>query len=211
MRISHLRTRYDQGSLDEYKVGLEPFTLLEQWLYEAVKSKVKEPTAMVLSTIDENGKPASRVVLLKGIEAGRPVFFTNYLSNKGKQITQNQNVALLFFWPELERQLRIIGQASKLSGLESDAYFDSRPFESRVGAVVSPQSQVIDSRKYLEQKFEEMIKKSTSEAVDRPGHWGGYEVFINEVEFWQGRPGRLHDRIRFRLENDKWIRERLAP
>lgn len=211
MKISDLRNRYNKDRLDENKAGNDPVALLEQWLKEAIDAEVMEPTAMILSTADEQGRPDSRVVLLKGIQDGKPVFYTNYLSNKGRQIALNLNVALLFFWPESERQIRISGQASKLTASESDEYFESRPLESRVGAIVSPQSQVIANRTELEAKFEEMLSNSDLIPLKRPDHWGGYKVEIREAEFWQGRPGRLHDRIRFRRKNNIWIGERLAP
>jgi pyridoxamine 5'-phosphate oxidase len=138
-------------------------------------------------------------------------FYTNYLSSKGNQIEYNNQVALLFFWPELERQVRFVGVATKVSESESDEYFNSRPFESRVGAIISPQSQVITDRTKLETAYKKLIENPDSNSLKRPDHWGGYAVIITEAEFWQGRPGRMHDRIRFRSENNNWIKERLAP
>ncbi len=211
MKISEIRLQYEKGSLNEQIVGDEPLVFFEKWLQESINAKVMEPTAMVLSTCDSNGRPASRVVLLKGLSENSLHFYTNYLSPKGNHIELNNQVALLFFWPELERQVRFVGVATKISENESDEYFNSRPVESRVGAVISPQSRVISNRSELETAYKQMIDSREVESIQRPEHWGGYAVSITEAEFWQGRPGRLHDRIRFRSENNKWIKERLAP
>ena len=211
MNISNIRLTYKKGALNEEDAGPDPFALLEKWLQNAIESEVNEPTAMVLSTINAEGVPDSRVVLLKGLESNKLLFFTNYLSDKGLHILHNPGVSVLFFWPELERQIRIQGIASKISQEESEQYFNSRPLESRVGAIISPQSQVIENREFLEKSFSSLLDKSISQNLEKPAHWGGYSIVMNKIEFWQGRPGRLHDRIRFRQENNNWIRERLAP
>jgi len=211
MKISDIRLQYEKGSLNEHTVGDEPLVFFEKWLHESINAAVQEPTAMVLSTCDSYGRPSSRVVLLKGLADNKLHFFTNYLSLKGNQIDSNNQVALLFFWPELERQVRFVGVATKVSERDSDEYFNSRPIESRVGAVISPQSQAIGDRSELEAAYNKLIESPDIDSLKRPEHWGGYAVTITEAEFWQGRPGRLHDRIRFRNENNTWVKERLAP
>lgn len=211
MKISEIRLQYEKGSLNEQTVGDEPIAFFEKWLQESINALAMEPTAMVLSTCDSDGRPSSRIVLLKGLLENKLHFYTNYLSSKGSQIELNNQVALLFFWPELERQVRFVGVAAKVSEKESDEYFNSRPIESRVGAIISPQSQVICSRDELETAYLKVVDSPGVESIKRPDHWGGYAVSITEAEFWQGRPGRLHDRIRFRSENNNWIKERLAP
>lgn len=212
MNLSDIRLNYAKGALDEQSVGNDPFEFFGQWLQQAITSKVSEPTAMVLSTVDDDGRPRSRVVLLKELKDNALVFFTNYQSAKGWHMDSNKKVAALFFWDELERQVRINGTVSKISAIESEIYFNSRPLESRIGAIISPQSQVIEGREVLERDFKHMISRGDEYPINRPEHWGGYAIAIDEVEFWQGRPGRLHDRIRFRLKGDGfWIKERLAP
>ncbi len=211
MSISDIRLNYAKGALDAKDIGNDPTDAFGKWLDEAIASKVSEPTAMVLSTVDENGRPHSRVVLLKELKDNKLIFFTNYLSAKGRQMELNPEVAVLFFWDELERQVRINGVVSKIPAGESDAYFNSRPRESRIGAAISPQSRVIESREGLQKNFDEVSGKGEEYPIARPDHWGGYEITVNEAEFWQGRPGRLHDRIRFRRMNGSWIKERLAP
>ncbi|MDY0102979.1 MAG: pyridoxamine 5'-phosphate oxidase [Lentimicrobium sp.] len=211
MNLSDIRLNYVKGNLDEQSIGDNPFEFFVQWLDQALEAKVKEPTAMVLSTVDESGSPRSRVVLLKEFKNGNLIFYSNYYSAKGRQMKSNQQVAALFFWDELERQVRINGSVSEISPEESDAYFNSRPLESRIGAVISPQSQVIGSREALEKDFEALLSRGDGHEIKRPEHWGGYAISIDEIEFWQGRPGRLHDRIRFLKENGCWKKQRLAP
>jgi pyridoxamine 5'-phosphate oxidase len=211
MNIGDIRLNYKKGVLNESESGTDPFNLLEKWLNNAIEAEVNEPTAMVLSTVSKDGLPDSRVVLLKGFENDRLIFYTNYLSEKGKQIHHNSGVSVLFFWPELERQIRVQGSATKISQERSEQYFNSRPLESRVGAIISPQSQVIDGRDKLEELFKSLLEKCKAQNPAKPIDWGGYEIEVDKIEFWQGRPGRLHDRIRFRKENNIWKRERLAP
>jgi pyridoxamine 5'-phosphate oxidase len=211
MNLSEIRQDYIKHTLDADRAGSDPFKLFNQWLDEAIKAEALEPTAMSVSTVSSEGKPSSRMVLLKGTESGRFVFFTNYNSHKGQNIRDNPYVALLFFWPELERQVRIEGKADKIAEHESDIYFDSRPLQSRIGAIISPQSSVISNRQVLEEKFETTVKNLIVSEITRPGYWGGYAVIPETVEFWQGRASRLHDRIQFRREVDNWIKERLAP
>lgn len=212
MDISSLRNNYILHSLDEEDTGDDPLLFFSKWMAEAIKAEALEPTAMVLSTVKDHGRVSSRIVLLKGLEKGEFRFFTNYLSNKGKQIETNPSGSLLFFWKELERQVRIEGFIHKLTPEESTVYFDSRPWESRVGAIISPQSMVIENRSILEnlyiEKGEEFIKTGK---IFRPEHWGGYALKPDLIEFWQGRTSRLHDRIQFRLSDNWWIKERLAP
>lgn len=212
MNLSDIRLNYAKGALDEQSVGNDPFEFFGQWLQQAIASQVMEPTAMVLSTVDKDGRPRSRVVLLKELKDNALVFFTNYQSAKGQQMDFSPKVAALFFWGELERQVRINGVVSKISAGDSDAYFNSRPRESRIGAVISPQSKAISGREVLEKDFKEMLGRGEEYQILRPDHWGGYAITIDEIEFWQGRPGRLHDRIRFsRAKDGSWKKERLAP
>jgi pyridoxamine 5'-phosphate oxidase len=212
MNLAEIRKSYMLHRLTEEDAGNDPIAFFLQWLSESIESQADEPTAMVLSTVDDSCRPSSRVVLLKGCEEGEFRFFTNYNSRKGKQLSKNPNASLLFFWKELERQIRIEGSISILSEEVSDEYFNSRPAESRLGAIVSPQSQVIESREHLESQFlaksEEVGEKGT---LTRPSHWGGYSLKPSLIEFWQGRASRLHDRIQFRLVKDVWVKERLAP
>ncbi|MHC1774398.1 MAG: pyridoxamine 5'-phosphate oxidase [Lentimicrobium sp.] len=211
MNIAAIRKEYIKHSLDAVAVGSNPVSFFSAWLNEAIDAGALEPTAMAVSSVSEDGKPSSRMVLLKGIDDGKFTFFTNFNSRKGKEINSNSEVALLFFWPELERQVRIEGVAMRVSEEESDEYFNSRPMESRIGAVASPQSSVIPGRQALEEIYIRIAEKAISEEIVRPENWGGFAVIPHTVEFWQGRPGRLHDRIRFRSEGNEWIKERLAP
>lgn len=211
MSISEIRKNYTKGSLNANEISNNPADVFAKWLDEAIAAQVSEPTAMVLSTVNENGRPISRVVLLKELKDNKLIFFTNYHSAKGHQMELNPQVAVLFFWDELERQVRINGVVSKIPSSESDAYFNSRPRESRIGAIISPQSQVIGSREELQKGFDEMSGRAGDEQIRRPEHWGGFAIAIDEAEFWQGRPGRLNDRIRFRRKDGSWIKERLAP
>lgn len=212
MKLSDIRKDYAKHSLDKHKAGNDPLAFFDKWLYEAIAAGVQEPTAMAVSTVSLIGKPSSRMVLLKGLDDGKFIFFTNYKSKKGSQLEINPNVSLLFFWPELERQVRIEGVADKLPGLDSDKYFDSRPLESRIGAIASQQSQVITGRQEIEDSFDRVAELFTTAKITRPDYWGGYSITPECIEFWQGRPGRLHDRIQYRrAANQDWIQERLAP
>lgn len=209
--IADIRKDYQMHELDEKEVSANPFDQFTKWWDDAVNSEITEVNAMTLATSTPDGIPAARIVLLKGYDANGFVFFTNYLSNKGSEMATNSNVALLFFWKELERQVRIDGVVEKVSATESDEYFYSRPVGSRIGAWASPQSTVIAKREVIEKNVEELEKKYASGEVPRPDHWGGYRVKPKSIEFWQGRSSRLHDRIRYRKDGSVWIIERLAP
>lgn len=210
--IAALRKEYIRGGLDESAVNADPIAQFSLWLNEAITAVVHEPTAMVLSTVSEAGAPSSRVVLLKGIDNGSMLFYTNYESRKGQELTHNPHAALLFFWPELERQVRIEGAVERVSEETSTAYFHSRPFESQLGAASSPQSQVIASREELDHRFAELAAANAGRtSIERPAHWGGFALTPHTIEFWQGRASRMHDRIRFRNADGAWVIERLAP
>jgi len=210
--IANIRQDYSLADLNEEVAGNNPIAFFHKWFDEGILAKISEVNAMTLATVDQHGKPHARIVLLKGVEQGAFVFFTNYLSAKGHQIGAQAHVSLLFFWKELERQVRIEGIAEMLDEAESTAYFNSRPFMSRVGAWASPQSQKIDDRSVLEQRFTQFQEKYTEENIPKPPHWGGYRVIPQHIEFWQGRPSRLHDRILFSYAgNDHWNKCRLAP
>jgi pyridoxamine 5'-phosphate oxidase len=212
MNLSKIRNNYLLHQLTEEEVGNDPIIFFEKWMLQALESKVLEPTAMALSTVDADLKPSARIILLKGVEDGNFVFYTNYNSRKGKQIASNPSAALLFFWKELERQVRIEGYIKRISTKASDDYFKSRPFESRIGSIVSNQSEVINNREYLETLFKEKIERyNSTDDIKRPDNWGGYALYPQLIEFWQGRASRLHDRIQFRLKDSVWVKERLAP
>ena len=198
-------------SLDLADVAETPVLQFDKWWKEAVSSSIDEVNAMTLATVNADGKPSARIVLLKGFDESGFVFFTNYLSDKGKSISQHPYVSLVFFWKELERQVRIEGSCIQVSESESDEYFLSRPIGSRLGAWASPQSTVISSRSMLDQNLDEVTAKYANGIVPRPAHWGGYRVVPEMVEFWQGRPSRLHDRIRYRRGEHQWLIDRLAP
>lgn len=210
-KIADIRKEYTLKTLNEANVSSSPFEQFTIWIDEAIKSKTAEPTAVVLATATFDGKPSARVVLLKGATEKGFVFFTNYESKKAKQILQNPYGALVFFWPELERQVRVEGKIKKISEKESDKYFVSRPLRSRLGAWASPQSQVIPSRKYLEDLMRDFEEEFADKEITRPDNWGGYILEPNLFEFWQGRQSRLHDRLQYTEENGKWKLERLAP
>jgi pyridoxamine 5'-phosphate oxidase len=204
-----IRKQYTKGTLDVIVIAADPLDQLDCWMAECVKAGCPEPTAMVLSTVDEELRPSSRVVLMKGIEKGGILFFTNYNSRKGLQLKRNPHASLLFFWPELERQVRVEGKVRKTLASESDAYFNARPLQSRISACISPQSQEIPSREWLLEKLDSV--GSGEEQVTRPRHWGGYRFIPEYFEFWQGREDRLHDRVYYRKSGGKWITGRLAP
>ncbi|MDG0857670.1 pyridoxamine 5'-phosphate oxidase [Roseateles puraquae] len=209
-KLSDFRKSYELGELDEVQAENGPLALFNQWMDQAIAHDVSEPTAMTLATVGANGRPSTRVVLLKGCDERGMVWFTNYDSRKGEELAGNPFAALQFHWVEMERVVRIEGRVEKTSAQESDDYFKSRPLDSRLGAWASPQSQVISSRAVL-------VANAAKAAVqhglnpDRPPHWGGYRLVPDRYEFWQGRRSRLHDRLRFKLEGSDWVRERLAP
>lgn len=210
--IAAIREDYIRYTLDESDVSIDPVQQFEKWFQEALDSEVYEPTAMILSTVNEKQEPSSRVVLLKDIKPEGFSFFTNYESRKGQDISVNPHVALLFFWHELQRQVRIEGIIEKLPASESDEYFLSRPRGSQIGALASPQSQVLDNRGVLEEKVKELtIQYEGKSTLERPKHWGGYLVRPIRMEFWQGRASRLHDRVLYWNDNDQWNIQRLAP
>ena len=212
MSIAAIRRDYMRESLSEHQVEPDPFRQFDRWWEEAMKAEIDEVNAMTLATVSSDGKPTARIVLLKGYDDYGFVFFTNYESRKGMELLENPNASLLFFWKELERQVRIEGICEKVSEAESDAYFYSRPEGSRIGAWASPQSQVIGSRDVLDANLAELEKRFKDTPVNRPPHWGGYRVKPELMEFWQGRPSRLHDRILYTQENTgEWKIERLAP
>lgn len=210
MNIADLRKDYKAASLSESDVAGSPFTQFDQWLKDAIAAQLAEPTAMTLATVGADGRPSTRVVLLKGSDGRGPVWFTNYQSRKGLELAGNHFAALQFHWVELERVVRIEGRVEKVSEAESDAYFDTRPLDSRIGAWASPQSETISGRAILVARAAEFAARFLLRPP-RPPHWGGYRLLPDRFEFWQGRPSRLHDRILYRLDNGAWHTERLAP
>lgn len=209
--LASLRLSYSQNELLEKNVLENPFKQFALWFEEALDAQVLEPNAMHVSTISD-GKPHGRIILLKGFDEVGFVFFTNYESNKGKEIEKNNFASLTFFWGDLERQVRIEGKIEKVSGLESDEYFHSRPRGSQIGAWVSNQSKVIEGRKVIEERLLNLEREfKNSEVIPRPPHWGGYRVIPEKIEFWQGRPNRLHDRILYSKKVNDWKIERLSP
>lgn len=210
--FEHIRKDYRLQSLLEKDVDANPIIQFRKWWEEVMNSKIEEPNAMTLATATLDGKPSARIVLLKEIKKEGFVFFTNYNSRKGRQLKENPFASIVFLWKELERQVRAEGKIEKISEQESDNYFSIRPHESRIGAWSSPQSQVISNREVLEKSVREFSDKFKSQNIPRPSHWGGYILRPNLIEFWQGRPGRLHDRLQYTLtENENWKIERLAP
>jgi len=210
--IADIRKDYKLQSLSETDVAPNAIAQFNNWWQEAVNSEIDEVNAMTLATASADGIPAARIVLLKGFNENGFVFFTNYESFKGMQLTENPRACLVFFWKELERQVRITGLVEKVSDEESDVYFNSRPEGSRIGAWASPQSQVIESREWLQEREKTYAKDFFGKPLKRPAHWGGYRVKPVTIEFWQGRPSRLHDRLQYTLQGDNtWTLERLAP
>ena len=208
--LADLRKSYERAELDESASLADPLAQFELWLQQAISGELPEPNAMTLATVGADGRPSTRVVLIKGCDARGIVWFTNYHSRKGRELAEHPQAALQFHWVELERVVRIEGQVEKVDAAESDAYFASRPLDSRIGAWASPQSEVIPSRSVL---VTNAAKYGAQYLLNppRPPHWGGYRLVPDRWEFWQGRRSRLHDRLRYRLEEQRWIRERLAP
>jgi pyridoxamine 5'-phosphate oxidase len=209
--MSELRRDYAVGGLGEADLDPDPVLMFRRWMHDTVAAGVHEPNAMVLSTVSADGVPASRLVLLKGLDDRGFVFFTNYTSRKGEELAANPRCALLFPWHQLERQVRIEGAATPLSEAANDLYFSSRPRASQLGAWASPQSQVVADRAALDAAYAEAATRFGEGDVPRPRHWGGYCVAPEAVEFWQGRFGRMHDRLRYRRSDGAWVVERLAP
>ncbi len=209
--LRDIRTNYQKFELTEKTIHKNPFDQLILWLKDAVEGNSSDPTAMILSTLDQAGNPESRVVLLKELTWEGLVFFTNYSSKKGQQISDNQQVAVVFFWPETERQVRIKGRAEKIPDSDSEAYFLSRPLESQLGAWASPQSQIIESRQVLDDNYSHYQNYFGQNEMKKPPYWGGFLIRPHYFEFWQGRSNRLHDRIEFCSSNTGWIINRLAP
>ena len=208
--IASLRKSYERAELDEAACKADPIEQFALWLQQAIDAQLPEPNAMTLATVASDGRPSTRVVLIKGCDARGIVWYTNYASRKGRELAANPCAALQFHWVELERVVRIEGRVEKVSEAESDAYFASRPLDSRIGAWASPQSEVIGSRSVL---IANAAKYGAQFLLHppRPPHWGGYRLAPDTFEFWQGRKSRLHDRLRYRLDGDTWRRERLAP
>lgn len=209
--LPHMRKLYTRSVLSEETAGLDPLKLFSLWFSEAKEEGEAEPNAMSIATVDKTGQPSVRIVLLKGLIRDEFQFFTNYDSDKGRDIAENHLVALNFFWPKLERQIRIEGKANRISNEESESYFAVRPRESQIGAHTSNQSSVVPSREFLEEKFAKLTKEWEGKEIPKPKNWGGYSVSPTKIEFWQGRVGRLHDRISFERLESGWKRSRLSP
>ena len=210
MKIADLRQEYMRESLDEENAARDPFTQFDRWFNEAIKAELPMLNAMTLATVSASGQPAARIVLLKGVDARGFVFYTDYASRKGAELAANPRAALVFYWIELEREVRIEGRVEKVSAPDSDEYFASRPLGSRHAAIASPQSAVVPNRAVLEARFAE-ADKLHGDAPARPAHWGGYRVLPTAIEFWQGRANRLHDRLLYSRIDAAWKIERLAP
>jgi pyridoxamine 5'-phosphate oxidase len=209
--LTDLRKEYTLNGLDPKDVLANPIEQFQGWLNEAIAAGVPEPNAMHLSTVSAEGRPSGRIVLIKGVDARGFTFFTNYQSRKGMELVAQPFAALTFFYPQLERQIRIEGTIEKVTPDESDAYFQSRPRGSQLGAWASAQSEVVESRAMLEERQQALELQFAGQSIPRPPHWGGFRVIPDYLEFWQGRPSRLHDRVRYRKNEDNWIIERLSP
>lgn len=212
LSVADLRQNYTLAGLDQNDIDPNPIAQFGVWFQQAVEAQLLEPNAMTLATATPDGKPSARIVLLKGFDERGFVFYTNYQSHKGRELTTNNWAALVFWWGELERQVRIEGRVEKVSPEESDAYFYSRPADSRLGAWASDQSQVIPTRQVLDRKLADLAEQYQEQSIPRPPHWGGFRVIPETIEFWQGRPNRLHDRLRYSLQPEGvWQIERLSP
>jgi pyridoxamine 5'-phosphate oxidase len=209
--FSSARTEYSSASLSENDVSNDPFDQARRWLDDAVQAEVPEPTAMALATTTREGHPSVRTVLLKGIDSRGLIFFTNYESRKGVELAMNPAAALLFFWAELERQMRVEGTVERIDPGESDRYFSERPRESQLSAAASRQSEVLENRAVLQQAVDHLRTENEGRSIVRPSHWGGVRLVPHSFEFWQGRPNRLHDRIRYLRQHSRWHIERLFP
>lgn len=210
--IAHIRREYLNEDLVEKKAPKNPLALFQKWFKEALKAEVLDVNASALATVSRKGIPSNRIVLLKGVDHQGFVFFTNYQSQKGREIAQRPVASLLFFWPQLIRQVRIDGKVEKISAKESDAYFKTRPRGSQLGAWASEQSEVVPNRAFLEKCMKALEEKYKDKVIPRPPHWGGYRITPRSIEFWQGRPNRLHDRLRYVRKSKKaWHMDRLAP
>jgi pyridoxamine 5'-phosphate oxidase len=211
LSLKNIRQDYKQKKLNKYDIHSNPFKQFEIWLNEALDAECLEPTATTLATVGKDNIPSARTVLLKAVENSSFIFFTNYQSHKGKQIAENPYASLLFFWPELERQVRIEGETVKTSSVYSDEYFESRPRESQIGTWISEQSKNISNRVFLEDQYFSYKNSHKGKTIKRPPYWGGYALKPFSLEFWQGRSGRLHDRLKYTIEDNEWIIKRLAP
>tara|TARA_B100000214_G_scaffold100353_1_gene70018 strand:+ start:807 stop:1445 length:639 start_codon:yes stop_codon:yes gene_type:complete len=212
MELFNYRKSYTKDKLSINDIGDNPINFFVKWFKEAENSdQIIEPNAMTISTVDENYFPSSRVVLLKQIKERSLIFFTNYNSNKGKSLDKNENICASFYWPPLERQVIIKGNAKKISSVESEDYFNSRPFESQAAAIISNQSEDIDSYESLLEKYNSFIEQNKNSKLKRPNNWGGIEIFINQIEFWQGRKNRLHNRVLCNFQKDTWEYKLLSP
>lgn len=209
--FAKLRREYEAAGLNESDVAADPLVQFQRWFEQAIAASVEEPNAMTLATAPKAGQPSARVVLLKSVDARGFTFFTNYESRKARELAENPNAALVFHWQPLHRQVRVIGTVTQVSAEESDAYFASRPREAQLGAWASRQSSVLPDRAALEEEFDRLGREYANRQPPRPPHWGGYRLNPVEVEFWQGRPHRLHDRLRYRRAGESWRLTRLAP
>ena len=212
MELFNYRKSYNKDKLSINDIGENPINFFVKWFKEAENSdQIIEPNAMTISTVDENSFPSSRVVLLKQIKERSLIFFTNYNSNKGKSLDKNKNICASFYWPPLERQVIIKGYAKKISSVESEDYFNSRPFESQAAAIISNQSEDIDSYESLLEIYNSFIEQNKNTKLKKPNNWGGIEIFINQIEFWQGRKNRLHNRVLCNFQDDTWEYKLLSP